>query len=239
VVRAINYPSGSRKDLKLLVEDFLEKKNNELYQLNRDEATELFWNLNRILQKNTLQEGQPDAQDLAGTDLREVLVEWHQILFPIWRRFRKALFDFKDKVLPDRAAHDSMVKSVDDPSSPMHEYQELMSTAYSPTDKLYDLKVRGTAYNVTLTFDTGKVSFLRKDLNIVNGFLDTLRNAPIDLFSRCKHCNKVIIITREGKSYCKGCAAKARQKELWEKDPEGCREREKKRYDQKRKIKRG
>ncbi len=233
-MRAMNYPSGFRQDLKLLVEDFLEKKDSELYQLNRNEAADLYWKLDGVLQKNTLQEGQPDAQDLAGTDLGKILIEWHQILFPIWRRFRKALFDFKDKVLPDRASHVTMVKEVEDPSSPMHEYQELMSTAYSSADKFYELKVRGTAFNVTLTFDTGKVSFLRKDLNIVNGFLDTLRNAPIDLFSRCKHCKKVIIVTREGKSYCKGCAAKARQKEMWEKDPEGCREREKKRYREKR-----
>jgi len=238
-VRAINYPSGSRKDLKLLVEDFLENDNSELYQINRDKEAALFWNLNRILLKNTLQEGQPDAEDLAGTNFGEVLVEWHRILYPVWRKVKKALFDFKKNVLPDRAAHDDMVKAVEDPSSPMHQYRELMSTAYVPTDKHYELKVRGTAYNVNLSFDTGKVSFLRKDLNIVNGFLDTLRNAPIDLFSRCKHCRKVIIVTREGKSYCKGCAAKARQKELWEKDPEGCREREKKRYNQKRKIKRG
>lgn len=238
-MRAINYPSGFRQDLKLLVEDFLEKDNNQLFQLYSNEATELFWNLNRILQKNTLQEGQPDAQDLAGEDLGKVLVEWHMILLPVWKRFRKALFDFKDNVLPDRASHFTMVKEVEDPSSPMHQYRGLMSTAYFPADKFYELKVRGTAYNVTLTFDTGKVSFLRKDLNIVNGFLDTLRNAPVEIFSRCKHCSKVIIVTREGKSYCKGCAAKARQKEMWEKDPEGCREREKKRYDQKRKIKRG
>jgi len=233
-VRAINYPSGSRKELKLLVEDFLEKDNSELYQINRDKEAALFWNLNQILLKNTLQQGQPDAQDLADTDLGKILVEWHQILSPVWGRFKKALFDFKERVLPERASHDAMVKAVEDPSSPMHQHRELMSTSYSPTDKFYELKVRGTAYTVTLTFDAGKVDFLRKDLNIVNGVLDSLRNAPIDLFSRCKHCNKVIIITREGKSYCKGCAAKARQKELWENDPEGCREREKKRYREKR-----
>ena len=238
-MRAIKYPSETRNNLRVLVEDFLEKDKDQLIQLDRNEAADLYWKLDRVLQKNTLQDGQPDVEDLAGEDLGKVLIDWYLILHPVWNKFRRALFDFKDKVRPDRASHDSMVREVEDPASPMHEYRELMSTAYFPVDKFYNLKVRGTAYTVTLTFDTGKVSFLRKDLNIVNGFLDTLRNVPIDLFSRCKHCRKVIIVTREGKSYCKGCAAKARQKELWEKDPEGCREREKKRYDQKRKIKRG
>jgi len=36
-----------------------------------------------------------------------------------------------------------------------------------------------------------------------------------------------------------GAGQKARQKELWEKDPEGCRERGRIRYEQKRKRYRG
>jgi hypothetical protein len=36
-----------------------------------------------------------------------------------------------------------------------------------------------------------------------------------------------------------GAGQKARQKELWEKDPEGCRERERIRYEQMRKRYRG
>ena len=131
------------------------------------------------------------------------------------------------------------MKAVEDPSSPMHPHRALMSTAYRPADKFYNLKVKRTAYNVTLTFDAGKVDFFRRDLNIITGFLDTLRNAPVDLFSRCRYCSKVIVITRQGKKYCRGCAAKARQKELWKKDPEGCRERERIRYEKKRKRKKG
>jgi len=234
-----DYPSEKRSELRVLVEDFLEKEIVELERLDNSAGAELFWKLNQILLKNTLLEGQPDAEDLAGTNFGKVLVEWHQLLSPVWRRFRKALFYYKENVLPERATHESMVKAVEEPSSPMHQYRALMGTVYFSEDKFYKLKLRGTAFSVSLSFDTGVVTMFRTEMNVINGFLDTLRNAPIDLFSRCRHCRKVIVITREGKAYCRGCASKAKQKELWEKDPEGCRERERKRYEQKRKVKKG
>ena len=236
------YPSDAKRNIKTLVEDFLEKDRKDIlekYLSDRVAAAELFWKLHGILMRNTLSVNEPDFEDLKDMDLGKVLVEWHLILLPVWRKFKKALFDFKENVLPERSSHESMVRAAEDSSSPMHEYRDLMATSYFSPEKFYDLKVRGTAYTVTLSFESGKVGFLRRDLNIVNGFLDVLKDAPIDLFSRCRHCKKVIVITREGKSYCRGCASKAKQKELWEKDPEGCRERERKRYEQKRKVKKG
>lgn len=236
------FPSEAKRNIKALVEDFLEKDREEIFEKYRSDkiaATELFWKLHGILMRNTLAANEPDAEDLEDMDLGKVLIEWHLILLPVWRKFKRALFDFKENVHPERASHESMVKAVEDPSSPMHEYQNLMSTSYFSPEKFYDLKIRGTAYSITLSFESGKVGFLRRDLNIVNGFLDVLKDAPIDLFSRCRHCRKVIVITREGKAYCRGCASKAKQKELWEKDPEGSRERERIRYEQKRKRKRG
>ena len=232
-------PAEKRSELRILVEEFLEREIVEIEHLDSSAAAELFWKLNEIFLKNTVQEGQPDAEDMEGTDLRKILVQWHAGLLPVWNQFKKSVYHFWDEVLPERAFHDAMVKAVEDPSSPMHPHRALMSTAYRPADKFYNLKVKGTAYNVTLTFDAGKVDFFRRDLNIITGFLDTLRNAPVDLFSRCRYCSKVIVITRQGKKYCRGCAAKARQKELWKKDPEGCRERERIRYEKKRKRKKG
>ena len=236
------YPFDARRNIKTLVEDFLEKDRKgilEKYHSDKVAAMELYWKLHGILMRNTLAVNEPDTEDLKDMELGKVLVEWHLILLPVWMKFKRALFDFKENVLLKRASHDSMVKAVVDPSSPMHEYKDLMATSYFSPEKFYDLKVRGTAYTVTLSFESGKVGFLRRDLNIVNGFLDVLKDAPIDLFNRCRHCRKVIVITREGKAYCRGCASKAKQKELWEKDPEGSRERERIRYEQKRKRKRG
>lgn len=229
-----SYPSEKRSELRILVEEFLEREIAEIEHLDSSAAAELFWKLNEMFLKNTVQEGQPDAEDMEGTDLTKILVQWHAGLLPVWNQFKKSLYNFWDEVLPERAFHDAMVKAVEDPLSPMHPHRALMSTAYWPAGRFYNLKVKGTAYNVTLTFDAGKVDFFRRDLNIITGFLDTLRNAPVGLFTRCRHCNKVIVITREGKSYCRGCASKAKQKEIWEKDPEGCRERERKRYEERR-----
>ena len=231
------YPSDAKRNIRVLVEDFLEKDREDIlakYLSDRVAAAELFWKLHGILMRNTFSVNEPDVEDLKDMDLGKVLVEWHLILLPVWRKFKKALFDYKENVLPERASHESMVQAVEDPSSSMHEYRTLMTTSYFSPEKFYDLKVRGTAYTVTLSFESEKVGFLRRDLNIISGFLDTLRDAPIDLFSRCRHCKKVIVITREGKAYCRGCASKAKQKKLWEEDPKGCRERERLRYREKR-----
>ena len=104
-----------------------------------------------------------------------------------------------------------------------------------PEEKFYPVKIRDTSFKVTLSFDAGVITIFRQELNPVNSFIDIMRDVPIDLFVKCGHCNKVIIITRAGKKYCPGCAAKAKQNELWKRDPEGAKERERIRYREKRK----
>ena len=54
------------------------------------------------------------------------------------------------------------------------------------------------------------------DLN-ANAIIDIIKDTPIDLFAKCGHCRKVIIVSRAGKKYHSGCAAKAIQKAFWKK----------------------
>ncbi|MGO9138156.1 MAG: hypothetical protein ACLQBC_10880 [Syntrophales bacterium] len=232
--------SEQKKDIKILIEDFLEKDWGSLSgQSKREENTGIYARLYQILSKNTAPMEIPDVSDLTDEELREAALEWHQILRPVWKHFKKVLFDYKENVLPERERLKTPISSVTDPSSPLYEYKELQDYVSMQVDKFYKVKIRGTSFKVTLSFDAGVISIFRRELNPVNSFIDIMRDVPIDVFAKCGYCNKVIIVVRKGKNYCPGCAAKAYQKELWRSDPEGSRKRERNRYKEKRKRKSG
>ena len=229
-----NILSERKKDLKILIEDFLEKDRksfSEQSEVERGGKTEIYAHLYRILSKNTDLTDIPDVNDLTDEELKKAAIAWHLLLKPVWKHFKKVLFDYKD----ERGKSETPISNISDPSSPLYEYKELQNYASIPNDKFYPVKIRGTSFKVTLSFDAGVITILRKDLNPVNSFIDIMRDVSIDLFSKCGYCKKVIIITRAGRKYCPGCASKAYQKGLWKSDPAGAREREKRRYAEKRK----
>jgi hypothetical protein len=65
--------------------------------------------------------------------------------------------------------------------------------------------------------------------------MDLLSGVDIEYFARCEHCGKCIIVSRLNKRFHPGCAAKKYQKDKWQQDPEGMREKERVRYQEKRK----
>jgi hypothetical protein len=65
--------------------------------------------------------------------------------------------------------------------------------------------------------------------------MDLLSGVDIEYFARCEHCGKCIIVSRANKRFHPGCAAKKFQKDKWQQDPEGMREKERVRYREKRK----
>jgi hypothetical protein len=85
-----------------------------------------------------------------------------------------------------------------------------------------------------MSFDTGNVTFYKRNMDVLRSFLDLLSNVDIAYFARCEHCDKCIILTRSDKKFCPGCAAKKYQKDKWEKDPEGMKQIEKERYQTRR-----
>lgn len=123
-----------------------------------------------------------------------------------------------------------MVAVANDPSSSIAKYKDLISENTFEENKIYPLKLRNTALTIDLSFDTGKVEIIRGDINVFHSFLDIIKDIPIDFFAECAHCSKYIVITREGKRYCHGCAAKAKQQEIWKQNPAGARKKERNRY---------
>lgn len=217
--------------MKLLVEQFLERDEGSITKESRLFFEEIY----RVLMINTISADYLEVYDLNDEDLKKAVVGWHQTLLPLWKKFRKYIFDFKENVLPEREKLIKVDKDLNNPSSPLYEYKDLQGYGYVEMDKTYHLKLMDASTDISISFDTGKVSIFRPNLNAVNSFLDIIKDAPVDLFAKCNHCKKLIIISRKGKRYHTGCAAKAIQKEFWKKDRHACRVKERIRYAERRK----
>ena len=237
IVNIISYER--KRDLQILIESFLEKDResfSEQYHTDSDGKADFYAQIYRILSQNAAPMDIPAAGDLTNAELRNAAIEWHVLLRPIWKHFKMAMFDYKENVLPEREALEIPVSGFSDPSSPLYEYKDLPGYDPMSEDKFYPVKIRGTSFKVTLSFDAGLITVFRKDLNPVNSFIDIMKNVPIDLFSKCGYCKKVIIVTRAGKKYCPGCGAKAKQQERWNDDPEAAKAKERRRYKERRKT---
>ncbi|MCE5262339.1 MAG: hypothetical protein LLG97_02260 [Deltaproteobacteria bacterium] len=196
------------KSLKTLVEDFLERDYSQLetfYKNHRTEALSVFANIFLLLGDSTF-----DPEDLTPDELRDTILEWHQIISPVWKKIRGAYLDYRDNIQPKGNSFSGLYLTTD--------------------EKTYAIKLKRSPITITLSFDSGKFSISMEGIRVVDRFLLQLKDAPIEIFSVCDHCGKIIIITRMGKRFHSGCASKAKQKEMWTRDPDGCREKERIRY---------
>lgn len=226
-----NIDMSRKKDLKILIEDYLERdvlRLEDLYQRCPNQALVVF---SRIFQ--LLGDPKDDYHDLAPAKLKGVILEWHPLLTPVWKKIKSAFIDYRENVLPEREKHQKMIAALNEPTSPLAEYNDIISEYTLPSDeKTYDIKLKRSPITIQLSFDSNKFFISMEGIRVVDRFLLQLKDNPLDFFAVCDHCGKIIIITREGKRYHTGCAAKAKQRELWAKDPEGCRQRERNRYRQ-------
>jgi hypothetical protein len=223
--------SEQKRSLKILVEQFLERDEVSI----ANDSRPLFEQIYRIMMKKTISADNLDVNDLTDEELKNAIIGWHQLLLPLWKKFKKYIFDFKENVMPEREKQTAENNAPPDPSSPLYEYKELRDYGYISMDKFYELNLMNAATDISISFDAGKVSIFRSNLNAVNGFIDIIKDASIDLFEKCGHCKRVIIVSRKGKTYHSGCAAKAIQKAFWKKNKKVAREKEKIRYAERRK----
>lgn len=236
-------PSSQKKDLQFLIEGFLEKTEDEsLKGKDQLEAREIFETLQSILDKSPDWDGTPDASDRANTDFTGLVHDSYRVLKPAWEKIKTRLFEFKYTVIPERKRSESAEKKLSKKLPPsIAEYKDLLDTSFTPSEKFYDINLAGSPQRITLSFESGRITIYRRDLQLFSNFIELLKDLPTSMFSRCKYelCGKCIVVTREGKEFCSGCAAKAKQREYWVKDPEGRREKERRRYHEKRKRRRG
>jgi hypothetical protein len=241
-----NLTKTMKKDLQFLVEEFLEKfgdkKEIKTTIGGRSDVARILWTkLERPLFGELPWMDEVDPEDMAGVDYEKLLIRYHEVLKPIWDQFRNKLFDYKYCIIPAREDSKRLRKTIDkDKSSPIFEYKELFKQQnFIYSEKIFDI-VLGKSFKrgaLTVSFDSGRVTFYQRDLDVINNFLDLLQGVPVEYFAKCNHCGKCIILTRSNKQFCPGCAAKKNQKDKWASDPEGMKAKEKLRYDRFRKRK--
>lgn len=225
--------SAKKKDLKFLIEDFLENQPPEISSAIKNTGdAENFWNhLEAVLFKDTFWI-EVEAEDKIGTDFEKLILEYHDTLKPIWNIFREAIFDFKFRIIPGREKSLAIKKEIEgDVFSILYQYKELLNQgSVVDWEKFYDVEIK-----LKVSFDPGHVAFYKRNLDAINNFLELLENVSIHYFGRCEHCGKCIILKRSDKRFCRGCAAKKFQKDKWQQDPEAMKEKERIRYREKRK----
>lgn len=227
--------SAEKKDLKFLVEDFLEKQQPEIsIAIKNSGDAEEFWDkLDAILFKDTFWMDELAAEDKVGIDFEKLVLEYHNLLKPVWEKFRIAIIDFKYRIIPEREKTANLREEIGkDMSSVLYKYGKLLKLdSVVDWEKFYDIDVK-----ITASFDPGHVTFYKRNLDVLNNFLDLLGGIPISYFARCGHCEKCIILTRSDKRHCPGCAAKKFQADKWDGNPEGMKQRERERYRNRRKM---
>ena len=224
-----------KKNLKLLVEDYLERDYEAMktdYDCHRIKSLSAFRNIFNLLYDQT---DDIVADDLTDDQLRNAILEWYPLLTPVWNKIKSAFIDYRENILPEREKHQKMIAEVNNPSSSLAPFKEIVNNGDDPSllnEKTYAIKLRPAPITINLSLASDKFSISMGGIRVIDRFLLQIKNAPTDIFSICNHCGKIIIITRKGKRYHTGCASKAKQKELWTKDPNGCREKERNRYRQ-------
>jgi hypothetical protein len=222
-----------KKQLRFLIEDFLEKSDEDILSKisAQPKGTKLMWDqLEPILFADTFWMDEIESGDMTDSDYEKVLMEYHGLLQPIWNQFRDAVFNFKYEILPDRAKLGEARDIIDaDASISFSHFADLLKqdTALD-LEKFYDI-------NLKVSFDSGHVTFYKRSMPVLTTFLDLLQGIDINDYAKCEYCAKCIIISRAGKRFCPGCAAKKYQRDKWEADPEGMRAKERIRYQEKRK----
>jgi hypothetical protein len=222
---------GEKKTLRLLVEEFFERDQAELsdrFSVDPESANTLWEHLDRALFKDSIWLDEIDAADKDQIRFPSLVLEYHSYLKPIWEQFKAGLFDFKHSVVPARKFGTALAeKNLQLPPEAM-EFKDLLDEdSVLNAEQFYEIKL-------SVSFDSGHVTFYKRSINILLNFIDLLDGIDISHFSRCVHCGKCIFIIRSGKRYCPGCAAKKYQKEKWESDPEAMRANERVRYRKRR-----
>lgn len=230
-----NNDLSRKKVLKTLVEDYLERDISELRDLYRKHPDKALLVFGRTFQLLCDPDDGVDADDLTGDELKGAVLEWHPVLTPVWTKIRNAFLDYKGNALKDDEKYKKMIDTANDPSSSLAPFKETIINGDRPSllnEKIYDIRLRRSPITVKISFASDRFAISMEGIRVVDRLLLHLKDAPTDIFTKCAFCRKIIIVTRKGKRYHSGCASKAKQKELWAKDPEGCREKERKRYHQ-------
>ena len=226
--------SETKKLVQFLVQDFLELDPTELEVITGDEnKIDDYWDLLvAVLFGDEFWMDKVDPEDMRIINKRQLIIEYHELLKPLWEQFKTAFVNYKNLIVPIRNKISDLETNIEKNNSTEYfKYKDLLKTSdIAIHEKFYDISL-----HFKVSFDSGHINFYKRKINIISNFIDFFTEIPVSLFSQCKHCHKFIIKTRSDKQYCPGCAAKKHQKDKWKDNPEGMKIEENKRYHTKRK----
>ncbi len=225
--------AATKKNIKTLVQDFLEYDEEQFKTaLENESATEKYWaSLDTLFFKNGFWMDELDSEDMENLDRKKILYEFYETLKPMWVQVKSSLTNYINEIVPERENAKVLWHNIENTTHPeIRKYKDL-----PPFDPAYQEKFYDITLQFKVSFDSGSVTFFKRKLSIVNGFLDFLHDLPPGLLSLCDYCHKVIVLTRSDKRYCRtSCASSRNQKEKWEKDREGMRKKERARNEQRK-----
>lgn len=229
-----NESSATKKQLEMLVQDFLEADVPGLIARCEDKGAidDYFERLSAVLIGQEFWMDEIDPEDFENIDKRAFVLETYNMLLPLWEQIKKSLIDYNENITPIRNNIKQLKEAIGkDKSADYYQYKDLLDVSgMGLDDKFYNISME-----LSVSFDNNIFNFYKRKINIVSNFLDLISGLPTHILSQCRHCNKFIVKTRSDKQYCPGCAVKKYQKEQWKRDPEGMRQKEKIRYRTKRK----
>jgi len=192
--------SGEKKSLRFLIEDFLEKESTEISSIikNPVDAHKLWDQFEVILFKDTFWMDEVEPEDINGTDFEKLILNYHELLKPVWDKLKESIFDYKYRIIPEREKLVKFRKKKEkDVKSVLYEYRDLLNQdCVIDWEKYYNIDIK-----ITVSFETSHITFYKRTLDALNNFLDLLRNIPIYYFIRCENCGKCIILTRTDKRF--------------------------------------
>lgn len=262
-----NYSPERRKELKILIEDFLDKDWMEIVddiEKKKVTAAGMIEKIGGLLFPYRYygdelgeeyvpdREGGEDPAHITDEDRNRLLLSVHRHLKPLWNELKIYILSLKGTA---HAAKPSRRKAglesiPDNFKIDVSEYKEL-NDGSDETDKMdnyYNIIIPKTKIsrrdkfnfiNIKAGWDGGTINLIREDIDLVNNFIGHMTGIPIDIFARCENCGKVIIVTRSDRKCCSTlCAASLMQKKKWAADPAASRERERERNRRRKEQKR-
>jgi hypothetical protein len=243
------YTKKGQIELKMLTENYLDVNRNDILddikKMNKASFRDMFKVIGNILLPYRYPGDELEDESATDEDKVNLLVSLHTNLEPLWKELKKEMFEYKEKVLPQRSAMNALREKVKTtPSHALAEYKDIIEGQSYSIENYNSIKIpkpkilpnRLKKIVIEANFDAGKINLIRKDQDIVNNFIKYLEGFPLEVFSKCEKCGRFIIVTRKDRKCCStNCAAGLKQKRNWEKDREACLLKEKMRY-QKRKA---
>jgi len=175
------------------------------------------------------------SQNTTDNDRIKLLFILHRNLKPLWHELKRKICDHKwpqknspkRKVKNKRSDQPVMNEQVlnYNPNNDVAEESEVDKLEIyediiipKPRPLARDRKNNFSSIEIKVIFTGGEINLIRKDVDLVNNFIEFMKGVPLNVLEKCEKCGKLIIVTRKDRKTCSNnCAAGIHQMKKWKK----------------------